>query len=265
MRRTCSALLALAGLALAVTTACSKADAAAGAAPAAKGAATGAAANGAANGAAANAAPAALLTPTATPAAGRADSLSDSALIYRADRGRVMGRDAGDIWVVMISDFQCPYCKQWHDSSMAKLTREYITPGKVHFAYLNLPLSSIHKHARAEAEAAMCASVQDKFWPFSEALFAHQHEVESLPSVQPLLDGIARQVGLDLPAFAACQKREAIRAIVASDVAQATKAGVRSTPSFLIGDFLVEGNVPYKDFRHAIDTAMVVARSRKTR
>jgi protein-disulfide isomerase len=249
MRRTCSALLALAGLALVVTTACSKADAASGSASPA-----------ASKTAAATATP--LLTPAA---AGRADSLSDSALIFRADRGRVMGRDAGDIWVVMISDFQCPYCKQWHDSSMARLTRDYITPGKVHFAYLNLPLSSIHKHARAEAEASMCASVQDKFWPYTEGLFKRQHEVESLLSVQPLLETVAREVGLDMPAFTACQKREAIRAIVASDVAQATKAGVRSTPSFLIGDFLVEGNVPYKDFRRAIDTAMVVARGRKTR
>ena len=259
MRRTCSALLALAGLALVVTTACSKADAASGAA--AKTAA-GAPTSTAAGAVAGTPAAAPLLTPTT---AGRADSLSDSALIYRADRGRVLGRDAGDIWVVMISDFQCPYCKQWHDSSMARLTRDYITPGKVHFAYLNLPLSSIHKHARAEAEASMCASVQDKFWPYSEGLFKRQHEVESLVSIQPMLESVAREVGLDLPAFAACQKREAIRAIVASDVAQATKAGVRSTPSFLIGDFLVEGNVPYKDFRRAIDTAMVVARGRKTR
>ena len=51
---------------------------------------------------------------------------------------------------------------------------------------------------------------------------------------------------------------------VNNDIAQATQSGVQSTPSFIIGDFLVQGALPYADFRKAIDTALVMhAKKRK--
>jgi protein-disulfide isomerase len=188
------------------------------------------------------------------------DTLSDSALISRADRGRLLGSEQA-MWVVMMSDYQCPYCKQWHDSSMAKLRREYVETGKVRFAYMHLPLTSIHKHARAEATAALCAGVQGKFWEYSESLFAAQPTVGTMTDVSPLLDRLATDHALDKPAFAHCRQSAAIAKLVNSDLAQASQAGVQSTPSFLIGNFLVQGALPYQDFRKAVDTALIVAKS----
>ncbi len=193
-----------------------------------------------------------------------ADTLSDSALLAVADRSRLLGRDSGTMWLVMISDFQCPYCKQWHDSSMAAVKRDYISTGKVRMAYLNLPLSN-HPHARAEAEASLCAGAQGKFWEFSEALFRDQKSVNASADVKPYLNELARSQSLDIPEFARCRKSKAIAALINSDQAQASRAGVSSTPSFLIGDFLVEGALPYADFRRAIDTALFTARSKRTR
>ncbi len=196
------------------------------------------------------------------PTAPKQDTAIDSATVARADRGRVQGPDSA-MWVVMISDFQCPYCKQWHDSSMKKVEKEYISTGKIRFAYLHLPLSSIHKHARAEAEAAMCASAQGKFWQYGELLFAAQPTVGAMNDIEPLLAKSAKQVGLNETAFVACRKGGAVRALVNNDIAQATQSGVQSTPSFIIGDFLVQGALPYADFRKAIDTALIVRSKRK--
>lgn len=191
------------------------------------------------------------------------DTLADSTTIQLADRGRLMGRDDA-MWVVMISDFQCPYCKQWHDSSMASLKRDYIDAGKVRMAYLHLPLS-IHRHARAQAEASMCAAVQQKFWEFADALFREQRAFQPVDNPSAKLDGIGRELKLDMPAFSRCRNSDAIRMLVENDERQATQARVQSTPSFLIGDFLVQGALPYKDFRRAIDTALVIAKSKRSR
>ncbi len=204
--------------------------------------------------------PVAATAPATAQPAG--DTLADSVLIARADQGRLMGRDSGAIWVVMMSDFQCPYCKTWHDASMASIKKEYVQTGRVRMAYLNLPLP-MHPHARAEAEAALCAGVQKKFWEYSEALFAKQPAIAKRTTVQPTLDSIATTLSLDMPAFGSCQKREAIRALVESDIQQATKAGINSTPSFLIGDFLVQGALELPDFRRAIDTALKTAKLAK--
>ncbi len=192
------------------------------------------------------------------------DTLSDSALIDRADRGRLMGRDSGTVWVVMISDFQCPYCKQWHDSSMAGVKRDYVQTGKVRFAYLNLPLPQ-HPHARAEAEASLCAGAQQKFWEYSEALFRDQNALSRRPDVLPYLDSLGRANSLDMTEFARCRKSKAIGSLIESDIQQANRAGIRSTPSFLVGQFIVEGASPYSDFRRAIDTAIVTARTKRSR
>src|ERR1700737_4438096 len=65
-------------------------------------------------------------------------NLTDS-VSARADRGRIRGAESAPIWLVEISDFQCPYCKQWHDDSYAALDNEFVKTGKVRLAYLNYP------------------------------------------------------------------------------------------------------------------------------
>ena len=187
-------------------------------------------------------------------------TLSDSALVSRADQGRLLGNEQA-MWVVMISDFQCPYCRQWHDQSMANLRRDYIDKGTVRMVYLQFPLNT-HRHAKAEAVASLCAGAQGRFWEYADSLFARQETVGKMTDVTPLLTRLGRDLRLDAGQFDACRRSPAIEALLQNDVQQALRAGVRSTPTFLIGDFLVEGAIPWTDFRRAVDTALVVARTR---
>jgi len=94
---------------------------------------------------------------TGAPSAGAVmphDSISD-----RADRGRIMGDSTAPVWLIMASDFQCPYCKQWHDASFASIVHDFANTGRVRIAFLNMPLSSIHPHAKVAAEMANVASI----------------------------------------------------------------------------------------------------------
>jgi len=201
-------------------------------------------------------------TGAATGATPANDSLANIALMQKADRSRLQGPENA-MWVVMISDFQCPYCKQWHDSSMAQLKRDYIDTGKIRFAYLHLPLESIHPHARAEAQASLCAGVQGKFWEYADAIFDNFGTARGMSDVSLLLSRIAKDLALDVPTFDKCRVSAPIASLVNNDLAQAKQAGVQSTPSFIIGSFLVQGAMPYKDFRKAVDTALVMAKSTK--
>lgn len=201
-------------------------------------------------------------TTAATPASASAP-LPDSVLVTKADQGRLLG-NAQAMWVVMISDFQCPYCRQWHDQSMANLRRDYVDKGTVRLVHLQFPLN-IHRHARAEAVASMCAGAQGAYWAYADSLFARQETVKTMTDVSPLLDRLARDLRLDAAAFGACRRSRAVEALVENDMQQAQRAGVRSTPTFLIGDFLVEGAIPWADFRRAVDTALVVTRAKRTR
>jgi hypothetical protein len=75
--------------------------------------------------------------------------------------------------------------------------------------------------------------------------------------VTPLLDSLGRALSLDMASFASCRRSRSINGLVESDIQQASSAGVRSTPSFLVGDFLVQGASPYAGLpprhRHGAD------------
>lgn len=192
----------------------------------------------------------------AAPAAN--DTLTD-----RADRGRVMGSDSAKIWMVAASDFQCPFCKQWHDESFPTIVRDYVKTGKVRFAYLNFP-GTMHPNAVPAAEAAMCASAQGKFWAMHDSLFARQEKWESLtqPQLGAAFDSLAQHVGATMRTWRVCVRNHAmVPLIMETDRARLAQRGVTGTPTFFIGDTIIVGAQPLADFRSALDAALAKAAS----
>jgi protein-disulfide isomerase len=192
----------------------------------------------------------------------RAGKLTDS-VSTAADRGRIRGAESAPVWLVEVSDFQCPFCKQWHDQSFAAIDREYVQTGKVRLAYLNYPLSSIHKNARAAAEAAMCASVQNKFWELHESLFATQERWAEVENPAPTFDSLAVAARVAAPAWRQCMASHATAPLIDADRDRSSRSGVGSTPTFFVGDRLLAGAYPVDSFRVAIEAAIAKARAGK--
>jgi protein-disulfide isomerase len=199
-------------------------------------------------------APTASDTSPAANATKTAATTPDS-VVVAADRGRILGDSSVKTWVIIASDFQCPFCKQWHDESYRTLVDDYVRTGRVRVAYVNFPLTQ-HQHALATAEAAMCAAAQGKFWQFHDALFATQQSWERLPSSRALVDSIATATGVDRSKWTACVDSGKMRPLIMADRNRAAAAGVQSTPSFLIGDKILVGAVPMADLKAAIDSVL---------
>jgi protein-disulfide isomerase len=173
-----------------------------------------------------------------------------------ADRARIRGAETAKVWLVEVSDFQCPFCKQWHDETFAKIDQEYVKTGKVRLAYLNFPLTRIHKNAQAAAEAAMCAGVQGKFWELHESLFLTQRSWADLKSPLAVFDSLARAAKVDPKGWNSCMTTHATAKLIQADRDRSTQAGVESTPTFFIGDRALAGAYPVDTFRVAIDQAI---------
>ncbi|MBA3657842.1 MAG: DsbA family protein [Gemmatimonadaceae bacterium] len=188
---------------------------------------------------------------TATP------SLTDS-LVARADRGRIEGSADAKVWLVIVSDFQCPYCKQSHDSTFEQIRKEYVRTGKIKVAYVNFPLNS-HQNAWPSAHGAMCASEQGKFWPYADALFKTQEKWAVLQAPKPFFDSLAVSFGLDMKQWRDCVTSERMAGLIRSDRDRGVEAGVNSTPSYLVGDKGLAGVHPMEDFRKLLDPAIAAA------
>ena len=176
----------------------------------------------------------------------------------RADRGRILGDSAATVWLVEASDFQCPYCKQWHDAAFASIVRDYVNTRKVRVAFLNMPLN-IHPFAKPAAEAAMCASVQSKFWPMHDSLFATQRIWEKLQDPASMFDTLANENHVEMTSWRACVQQHLTAPLIEADYDRAKSAGVNSTPSFFIGSKVLDGSDA--DVRGALDSALAAKKS----
>jgi len=181
--------------------------------------------------------------------------------VVNADLARIQGSPTAPIWVIEVSDFQCPYCKQWHEETYRQLRDEFVRTGKVRLAYVNFPLAQ-HIHARPAAEAAMCAGAQGTFWEMHDALFTNQTKWGALPSSASYFESLARDTGVDVARWRQCIQSGKMKGWIQADHDRAQAAGVASTPSFIIGNRMFVGAQPIENLRAAIDSAL--ATSRKT-
>src|SRR5437899_1062147 len=147
---------------------------------------------------------------TTTAAGSVATSAAGDTINQRADRGRILGESTAKLWVIMASDFQCPYCKQWHDTRFAPLMKNYVAKGVIRLGYVNFPLSQ-HQNAMPAAEAGMCVAAQNKFLAMHESLFATQAKWETLNNPSPVFDSLAAAVGVNMPAYRECGSKHLTR------------------------------------------------------
>jgi protein-disulfide isomerase len=175
----------------------------------------------------------------------------DTALEKRADHGRIQGKDDAPLWIVEVSDFQCPFCRSWHEETYPTVVKEFVQTGKVRLAYINFPIPG-HQNAWPAAEAAMCAAAQGHFWPMHDELFASQQKWESLPDPTPVFDSLATKVGVDPGPYHGCISQHEMRALIQADIDRARESGVNATPTFIIGDQSISGAQPVEVFRQII-------------
>jgi protein-disulfide isomerase len=179
----------------------------------------------------------------------------------KADLARIQGSPNAPVWVIEASDFQCPYCKEWHDQYYKVFRDEFVRTGKVRLAYVNYPLGQ-HQYAWPAAESAMCAGAQGKFWEMHDALFNTQAKWEALPAPATFFDSLAGAQGVDIARWRQCVQSGKMKPLIQADHDRAQAAGTTSTPSFMIGDKILAGAQPIEQLRQAIDSAM--AKSKKT-
>lgn len=182
-----------------------------------------------------------------------------TALLTRADLGRIRGDSRASVWVVVMSDFQCPFCRSWHDETAPLIEREYVATGKVRLAYLNYIAVSSHRNAPAAHEAAMCAAEQGRFFPMADALFEGQPQWKGRTDAPLFFDSLAVRLSLSLTRFRACIREGAARPLIAADQARVERLPVNGTPAFLIGGKLLIGAQPFTAFKLAIDDALARA------
>ncbi len=156
-----------------------------------------------------------------------------------------LGPADAPITIVEFSDFQCPFCRRFHDETYQALLDAY--PGQIRFVYRNLPLTSIHPNAMDAAVASLCANDQNAYWDYHGKLFSSE-TLGRDTYVQ-----YATDLGLDVESFTACLDSGKHDDFIAQDMDFSLNLGVQSTPTFFVNGLAIVGAQPLSAFQQIID------------
>lgn len=162
------------------------------------------------------------------------------------DSDHIRGDKNAPITIIEYSDFQCPFCQRFHDT-MKQVMEAY--PNDVRWVYKHFPLDSIHPYARGAAEASECAGDQDKFWEFTDILYANQS------SIKPdYFSEVAKDLGLNTKTFDDCLSSGKYASLVTDQFNEGRQNGVTGTPGNFINGQIVKGAVPFSQMQTMIDS-----------
>ncbi len=172
--------------------------------------------------------------------------------------GNAMGDPNAPVVIEEFSDFGCGHCANFSKGSGLELANSYVAEGQVYFISRTVGGLLGSTVSQALGEAAYCAGDQEKFWEYHDYIFANQAALYSDPNapVDNYISSFAEALQLDMEAFDACVSGNDYRQQVQQDQIDATRAGINSTPSFLVNGQLLVGNQPFSEFQAAIEAAL---------
>lgn len=173
------------------------------------------------------------------------------------DADHIRGNPNAPIMIVEYSDFDCPFCKSFHET-MTRVMNEYGVDGKVAWTYRHLPLEQLHPSAPVLAEASECVAKfggDDAFWKFADLVFGERGINEQTNMVK--LPDYVEAAGVSIADYQTCMDSKETRPDVESDFNNARDIGARGTPYsvVLVGNqqLIINGAQPYAVVKQLID------------
>lgn len=158
--------------------------------------------------------------------------------------GPSFGPANAKITLVVFSDLECPYCREFARTIRESLPQKY--PNDVRVIFKDFPIASLHPWAEAAAEAAHCIGDgrPEAFWQFHDWIFAHQQEISGSNLREKTLT-FAREHKLDEAKIATCLDTHATKAEVDSSLNEGRALEVQQTPTFFLNGRPVPGALPW--------------------
>jgi protein-disulfide isomerase len=172
----------------------------------------------------------------------------------------IRGNPNAPIQIVEYSDYDCPFCKNFHET-MNQIMAEYGPTGQVSWVYRHFPLAQLHPNAPRIALAAECVGNlggNEAFWTFSDLVFDERGTND--PTNITRLEEFAVTSGVDATAFNNCVDNEEYLNDVQEDFDNAVAVGGRGTPHsiVIVGDQtgVINGAQPYGAVKQIVDNLL---------
>jgi len=165
---------------------------------------------------------------------------------------RVLGKEDAPVTIIEYASLTCSHCATFHQKTLPVIKKKYIETGKVKMIFRDFPFDRL---GLAAAQLARCVP-EKRYFGFLDVLFSQQESWARASDPLGALMKLARLAGLSKGAADAClANQNLVDEILKRRVFAEKQWKINSTPSFIVGDKKVVGNVPFAEFEEAIEAA----------
>ena len=174
--------------------------------------------------------------------------------------GSTVGDPNAPVTMHVFSDFQCHFCKSFHDDTLSQIMDDFVRDGEVKLVYHDFPrlgtdssiadpndvsveINDPDNESAQAAHAAMCAGEQGEYMEMSDRIFGNFGGVQQGGYSRANLDRFAEDQGLDMDAFDACMDSGRYLPALAASIEQGQANGITATPMFILDNGNGEPNV----------------------
>lgn len=157
--------------------------------------------------------------------------------------GAWTGAAKGDVVLVEFADFACGFCRR----SVADVERLLREDKNLKVVHRDLPILS--EESVVAAKTALAAAKQGKYRDYYLAQFAGG------PPSEASIKAAAAKAGLDTAALQKAFLNGDLQAEIEKNLGFARDLGFNGTPTFIIGDRVLQGAVGYEELKKAIEEA----------
>lgn len=152
-----------------------------------------------------------------------------------------LGDPDAPVTLVEFADYNCPYCKAFHEETYPWLKSELIETGKVKLVFVNAAFMGEGSSYGAKAGESVYKQSPEAFWVFHDALMTHKGTLESVKDMKAFVKETAKGlIGVDPKKLLKDTETQWSKRLVAEDWDFAMTNGVVATPTILLNGYLFE-------------------------
>lgn len=161
---------------------------------------------------------------------------------------RTIGDEKAPLTLYEISSMSCIHCRDFHQYTLPKLERDFVSTGKLKITFIHFPVEVIVMRA---AKLSYCLP-EDKFFSFLDKLYSKKDWL--FAETEDKLYDYAKEFGMTTADIEKCNEDKKLTSdIMMTRDSIAEKFGINVTPSFIIegtdGQELISGAKDYSDMK----------------
>jgi len=177
------------------------------------------------------------------------------------DKRLIIGDVNAPVTIVEYSDYKCPNCNRFHQTTNKEIKADYMDAGLVNFEVRITPI--LGPDSGNAARGAYCANDQNKFVAYNDTMYNfmwenyykdrnYAVEIENLFTTDKIIE-VTQALELNTETFRECIDSEKFNQTLDNNLLLAAEDEIRGTPGFAIGQQTFIGAQPYTVFKTLID------------